>query len=101
MPTFEPRRIRRIGLAVEMENGETIMLYSDAPGIEISIDTQYEFDRVFHGIKFGPEFESRDTTITLHHVNQYTMQTKDAVRTDKAIQGIRKAITGGNPNENR
>ncbi|MHA7227851.1 hypothetical protein [Glutamicibacter soli] len=89
---LDPKRIKRIGLAAEFEDGQTVMLYSDAPGIEIEIDTQNEIDYFHYGATVRPAIAASDTTITLRHVNRYTIQTKDPTRTEQAIQGIQKSI---------
>ena len=49
MRTFDPCLIKRIGIAVEMADGEQIMFYTESPGTEIQIENRNETQQVFVG----------------------------------------------------
>ena len=97
---FEPRRIKRIGIAVEMEDGERFMLFSDSPGIEVELERDTEYATTFGSGTPRPIFTDR--TLTVRHLNSYTISTSEPHiehsldSTRNAIENAKK-IAGGNP----
>lgn len=100
MSTFDPRLIKRIGIAVEMGDGEQIMLYSESPGAEIRIETNTEFERLYDGMIVRPMTIDQQTEITISGIRGYQMHTRAPESTAQSIDRIHE-ITGGNPDDYR
>lgn len=95
MSIYDPRLIKRIGIAVEMADGEQIMFYTESPGTEIQIETNTEFERLYDGMIVRPMPIGQQTEITISGIRGYQMHTRAPESTAKAIENI-KAITGEN-----
>ncbi|MGP9490068.1 hypothetical protein CIK76_04955 [Glutamicibacter sp. BW80] len=96
----DPRRIKRIGLAVEMEDGEQIMFYTESPTAEIQFETNTEFKRWHDGMIVRPMPIDRQTEITISGIRGYKMHSRAPESTARAIDRIHE-ITGGNPDDYR
>lgn len=100
MSAFDPRLIKRIGLAVEMADGEQIMLYTESPGAEIQIDHQVEIEHSFDGSMYRPSPLGSQTEITISGIHGYQLHTRAPESTAQSIDRIHE-ITGGNPDDYR
>lgn len=100
MSIYDPRLIKRIGLAVEMADGEQIMFYAESPGTEIQIENQTEVERVFDGHMCRPVLVDSQTEITISGIRGYQMHTHAPESTAQSIDRIHE-ITGGNPDDYR
>lgn len=100
MSTFDPRYIKRIGLAVEMADGEQIMFYTESPGTEIQIETNTEFERFYDGMIIRPMPIYQQTEITISGIRGYQMHKRAPESTAQSIDRIHE-ITGGNPDDYR
>lgn len=95
MANFEPRRIRRIGLAVEMENGELIMFYSESPGVEMQVETNVDTERSYRGADTRLAVVDSSTDITITGIRELNVATRAIEATGQAIENA-KEITRGN-----
>lgn len=93
----DPRYIKRIGLAVEMADGEQIMFYTESPGAEIQIETNTEFESFYDGMIVRPMPIDQQTKIT---IRGYQIHTRAPESTAQSIDRIHE-ITGGNPDDYR
>lgn len=100
MSTYDPRLIKRIGLAVEMADGEQIMFYTGSPGTEIQIENQNETQQVFVGNITRALITDSTTEITISGIRGYQMHTRAPESTAQSIDRIHE-ITGGNPDDYR
>ena len=100
MSAFDPRLIKRIGIAVEMADGEQIMFYTESPGTEIQIETNTEFERLYDGMIFRPVPIDQQIEITISGIRGYQRHTRAPESTAQSIDRIHE-ITGGNPDDYR
>lgn len=85
---FPSSRIRRIGLAVELANGETITIYSEDPRADVFMETNY-----------GPGFSIystpvQQTDITIRNINQYVMSRYQPAA-EQAIDSVKGILEEG------
>lgn len=95
MSTFEPSEIKRVGIAVELQDGQRIMIYSDDPKAEVNIDTTHsEPVTYWHS---GEELKIRtspsNTDITITGLSRFVVQHVSDAAIDKAIETVRNGIT--------
>ncbi|MGP5525076.1 hypothetical protein ACTXM3_17625 [Glutamicibacter arilaitensis] len=95
MSAFEPQRIRRIGVAVEMESGELVTFYADSPGAEMQVEKHVETERYYHGADTRLVITDTSTDITISGLRQLSLNTRAIEATAQAIEKA-KAITEGN-----
>lgn len=100
MRTFDPCLIKRIGIAVEMADGEQIMFYIESPGTEIQIENRNETQQVFVGNITRTLITDSTTEITISGIRGYQMHTRAPESTAQSIDRIHE-ITGGNPDDYR
>jgi len=88
MAMFMPNYIRRIGLAIELSDGETITIYSDSPGADILMETVYE-----PGFSiYAPPRQQTD--ITIRNISQY-VYTRHQPAAEQAIDSVKGILEGG------
>ena len=88
--TPENNRIKRVGVAIEFNDGRRVMIFSDDPNAEVEVKMERE---EFEGFHMG---ESRRWltsaplhTITVGNLSHYTIQHTEPEATAKAIDGIK------------
>lgn len=94
MSTFEPRLVRRIGVVVEMGDGELITIYSDSPTVEMQVETRIETERLYRGADTRLAIVDQTTDITITGIQQLNVSTRATEATAQAIENA-KAITEG------
>lgn len=90
----EPKPIRRIGVVVEMANGQLFTLHADCPGAEILIETETESETIRGGGGEAIRVTTSSTTdITVTGIRQFDVNTNP----EQASQAIAytKLITKG------
>lgn len=92
MSDFEPRLIRRIGVAVEMADGELMTFYSDSPTAEMQVETHIETERLYHRADTRIAIVDHSTDITITGIRQLNVSTRAIEATAQAIENA-KAIT--------
>ncbi|MGP5389853.1 hypothetical protein [Glutamicibacter arilaitensis] len=95
MSAFEPQRIRRIGVAVEMESGELMTFYSETPCAEMQVETHVETARFREGPETRVLIVDSSTDITITGIRELNVTTRAIEATAQAIENA-KAITEGN-----
>lgn len=100
MSAFEPRHIKRIGIAVELEDGELVTFYADSPGAEMQVEKRVETERYYHGAETRLVIADTSTDITITGLRQLSLNTRALEATAQAIENT-KQITGDNPNDYR
>lgn len=94
MSDFEPRLIRRIGVAVELEDGELVTFYADSPGAEMQVEKHVETERYYHGAETRLVITDTSTDITISGLRQLSLNTRALEATAQAIENA-KAIAEG------
>lgn len=90
----EPQPIRRLGVVVEMANGELFTLHTDCPGAEILIETETESETIRSGgWNVVRVITNSITDITITGIRQFHVNTNP----ESATQAIdyTKQITKG------
>lgn len=95
---FDPRHIKRIGIAVELEDGELVTFYADSPGAEMHVEKHVETERYFHGAETRLVIADTSTDITITGLRQLSLNTRALEATAQAIENT-KEITGDNPDD--
>lgn len=96
MSTFDPAKIRRVGVAIELQDGQRVIIYSDDPRAEVEIKTTYEEPARFHGDQgevTRMASGSRSSEITISNLGHLVLQYFNDNSPGELIDSMQKKLT--------